>query len=94
MKLKITNALLSEYPNRDVPPVSSLQFTQILTRQSSLYNTWKQMIQFSDEHDTSIEEIPAVLKIHVETKQIKFLAGQAKKIESMSIPKDLCIYKV
>jgi hypothetical protein len=52
------------------------------------------MIQFSDEHDTSIEEIPAVLKIHVETKQVKFPAGQAKKIESMSIPKELCVYKV
>ena len=94
MKLKITNALLSEYPIREIPPVSNLQFTQILTRQSSLYNTWKQMIQFSDEHDTSIEEIPAVLKIHVETKQVKFPAGQAKKIESMSIPKELCVYKV
>jgi len=92
MKLKITNALLSDYPISEVPPVSSLQFTQILTRQSSLYNTWKQMIQFSDEHNTSIEEIPAVLKVHVDTKQVKFPAGQAKKIESMSIPKDLCTY--
>lgn len=94
MKLKITNALLSEYPIREVPPISNLQFTQILTRQSSLYNTWKQMIQFSDEHNTSIEEIPAVLKVYIETKQLKFPAGQAKKIESMSIPKELCIYKI
>jgi len=92
MKLKITNALLSEYPIREVPPISNLQFTQILTRQSSLYNTWKQMIQFSDEHSTSIEEIPAVLAVFLETKQIKFPAGQAKKIESMSIPKELSAY--
>ena len=92
MKLKITNAILSEYPILEVPPVSNLQFTQILTRQSSLYNTWKQMIQFSDEHGTSIEEIPAVLKLYIETKQVKFPVAQAKKIESMSIPKDLCVY--
>jgi len=92
MKLKITNALLSDYPILEVPPVSNLQFTQILTRQSSLYNTWKQMIQFSDEHGTSIEEIPAVLKMFIETKQVKFPVAQAKKIESMSIPKDLCTY--
>jgi hypothetical protein len=92
MKLKITNALLSEYPVKEIVPVSNLQFTQILTRQSSLYNTWKQMIQFSDQHNTSIEEIPAVLKIQIETKQIKFLTAQIKKIESMSIPKELCVY--
>ena len=94
MKLKITNALLSEYPIKEVPLISNLQFTQILTRQSSLYNTWKQMIQFSDEHNTSIEEIPAVLKVYIETKQLKFSAGQAKKIDSMSIPKELCAYKL
>jgi len=94
MKLKITNALLSEYPIKEVPLISNLQFTQILTRQSSLYNTWKQMIQFSDEHNTSIEEIPAVLKVYIETKQLKFSAGQTKKIDSMSIPKELCAYKL
>jgi hypothetical protein len=93
LKLKITNAFLSEYKIKDTPPVSNLQFTQVLTRQSSMYNTWKQMVQFSDEHNISIEEVPTHLTTLISIKQLKLPANQAKKIESMSIPKQLCIYK-
>jgi hypothetical protein len=93
LKLKITNAFLSEYPATDIPNASQLQFTQVLTRQSSMYNTWKQMIQFSDEHGCSIEDIPMVLGQVVQTKTGRIPASQAKKIEAMSIPKQLCIYK-
>lgn len=93
LKLKITNAFLSEYKIKDTPPVSNLQFTQVLTRQSSMYNTWKQMVQFSDEHNISIEEVPIHLNTLISIKQLKLPANQAKKIESMSIPKQLCIYK-
>jgi hypothetical protein len=93
LKLKITNAFLSEYPATEVPNASQLQFTQVLTRQSSMYNTWKQMIQFSDEHGCSIEDIPMVLGQVVQTKTGRIPASQAKKIEAMSIPKQLCIYK-
>ena len=89
LKLKITNALLSEYPIKEVPPVSNLQFTQVLTRQSSMYNTWKQMIQFSDEHSSSIEEIPNILETLVRS---KLTTSQLKKVDSMSIPKTLCNY--
>jgi GTPase SAR1 family protein len=93
LKLKITNAFLSEYKIKDTPPVSNLQFTQVLTRQSSMYNTWKQMVHFSDEHNISIEEVPIHLNTLISIKQLKLPASQAKKIESMSIPKQLCIYK-
>jgi hypothetical protein len=93
LKLKITNAFLSEYKIKDVPPVSNLQFTQVLTRQSSMYNTWKQMVHFSDEHNISIEEVPIHLNTLISIKQLKLPASQAKKIESMSIPKQLCMYK-
>jgi hypothetical protein len=93
LKLKITNAFLSEYKIKEVPQVSQLQFTQVLTRQSSMYNTWKQMIQFSDEHGSSIEEIPSLLATLLSTKQLKVTTSQAKKIDSMSIPKQLCVYK-
>ena len=93
LKLKITNAFLSEYPLKDVPPVSKLQFTQVLTKQSSMYNTWKQMIQFSDEHGSSIEEIPIHLNTILSGRSNKITASQAKKNESMSIPKQLCQYK-
>ena len=92
LKLKITNAFLNDHPVQEVPPVSNLQFTQVLTRQSSMYNTWKQMIQFSDEHGCSVEDIPIVLREIVSTRQGRIPASQAKKIDSMSIPKQLCSY--
>jgi hypothetical protein len=93
LKLKITNAFLSEYPITQTVTPAQLQFTQVLTRQSSMYNTWKQMIQFSDENATSIEEIPIALTEMLRNRQGKIPASQVKKIESMSIPKQLCIYK-
>ena len=93
LKLKITNAFLSEYPITSVPTPGQLQFTQVLTRQSSMYNTWKQMIQFSDDKGCSIEDIPIFLNQMLQTKQAKMPAAQAKKIDSISIPKQLCIYK-
>jgi hypothetical protein len=93
LKLKITNAFLSEYPITQTVSPSQLQFTQVLTRQSSMYNTWKQMVQFSDEHDCAIEDIQVKLNQVLQTKTAKLPAAQAKKIESISIPKQLCIYK-
>ena len=92
LKLKITNAFLSEYPATEIQHPSQLQFTQVLTRQSSMYNTWKQMIQFSDEHGCAIEDIPRLLGQVVQPKQGKVPANQLKKIEAMSIPKQLCVY--
>ena len=94
LKLKITNAFLSEYPIGTLPTPSQLQFTQVLTRQSSMYNTWKQMILFSDEKGCSIEEIPEYLTLSMQTPStLKIPTSQARKIESMSLPKQLCVYK-
>ena len=93
LKLKITNAFLSDYPIDQVLQPSQLQFTQVLTRQSSMYNTWKQMVQFSDEQGCGIEDIPKVLAKVIAARQTKIPAAQAKKIESMSIPKHLCVYR-
>jgi DNA polymerase III delta prime subunit len=89
LKLKITNALLSEYPMKEIPPISSLQFTQVLTRQSSMYNTWKQMIHFSDEHASSIENIPSIINTVV---RLNMTPNQIKKLDSINIPKTLCSY--
>jgi hypothetical protein len=89
LKLKITNALLSEYPAHEIPLISSLQFTQVLTRQSSMYNTWKQMIKFSDEQNISIESIPQSLNTVSRT---NLSANQIKKLDTINIPKTLCNY--
>ena len=91
LKLKITNAFLSEYPIDSIPTVNALQFTQVLTKQSSMYNTWKQMIQFSDESGCAIEEIPRQLLNRL-SGDVKVNSSQAKKITSMSLPKELCSY--
>ena len=91
LKLKITNALLSEYPITEIPPISSLQFTQVLTRQSSMYNTWKQMIKFSDEHNISIENIGSMINT---VSRSNMTANQIKKLDSINIPKSLCNYNV
>ena len=91
LKLKITNALLSEYPITEIPPISSLQFTQVLTRQSSMYNTWKQMIKFSDEHNISIENIGCMINT---VSRSNMTANQIKKLDSINIPKSLCNYNV
>ena len=94
LKLKITNGFLSEYPVDTVPSPAQLQFTQVLTRQSSMYNTWKQMIQFSDEKGCMIEEIPELLtQTTAANAGVKLSTSQARKIDSMSIPKQLCSYK-
>jgi uncharacterized protein YdhG (YjbR/CyaY superfamily) len=57
-----------------------------------MYNTWKQMVQFSDEHECSIEDIHTMLSQTI-LKQVKVTASQAKKFDAMSIPKQLCVYK-
>ncbi len=88
-KLKIVNAFLNENPATLVPPVSSLQFTQVLTRQSSGYNTWKQMIQYSDEQGCSIEDIPRILQ----DGSSRASALHAKKLEAIKIPKELATFK-
>jgi hypothetical protein len=57
-----------------------------------MYNTWKQMIQFSDERVCSIEEIPVVLNMILPEIRKGLLPNQAKKMESINIPKTLCVY--
>jgi DNA polymerase III delta prime subunit len=92
MKLKITNAFLNEYNSKTIQPVSSLEFTQVLTRQSSMYNTWKQMIQFSDEKGCCIEDIPLFLSSVTLPQQVKLQASFKKKMEAISIPKTIAFY--
>jgi hypothetical protein len=92
LKLKITNAFLSEQPVQQVPPWASLEFTQVLTRQSSTYNTWKQMIQFADDKGCSIEEIPSALSELKASALSKLAATQVKRMDTMKIPKALCSY--
>jgi hypothetical protein len=59
-----------------------------------MYNTWKQMIQYSDEKGCMIEEIPELLLQNAAANpNLKIPTSMARKIDSMSIPKQLCVYK-
>jgi hypothetical protein len=50
MKLKYPNIILQDYkkPNK-IPAVNELQYTQVLTKQSALFNSWKEMNRVANE---------------------------------------------
>jgi DNA polymerase III delta prime subunit len=50
MKLKYPNAILHKYaqPSK-TPAVNELQYTQVLTKQSALFNSWKEMNRVANE---------------------------------------------
>lgn len=51
LKLKFPNLALQEYPRPSViPAATELQYTQVLTKQSALFNAWKEMNRVSNEY--------------------------------------------
>ena len=50
MKLKYPNQILAAYAKPDkIPAVDELQYTQVLTKQSALFNSWKEMNRVANE---------------------------------------------
>lgn len=50
MKLKYPNSLLHTYAQpTKIPAVTELQYTQVLTKQSALFNSWKEMNRIANE---------------------------------------------
>jgi hypothetical protein len=50
LKLKYPNIILQDYPKPDViPNFNELVYTQVLTKQSALFNSWKEMNRVSNE---------------------------------------------
>ena len=50
MKLKYPNIILQDYPKPDViPNFNELVYTQVLTKQSALFNSWKEMNRVSND---------------------------------------------
>jgi hypothetical protein len=62
LKLKLPNLLLSGYPIKPqhgkVPTSQQLQYTQVLTKQSLLFNVWKEMCRLFDTEHISIRVQP------------------------------------
>ena len=52
LKLKYPNAILQKYPKpTPIPKLTDLVYTQVLTKQSALFNSWKEMNRMSNEHN-------------------------------------------
>jgi hypothetical protein len=55
MKLKYPNQFLQEHPFRgDAPNIMDLEYTWVLTKQSALFNTWKEMLRLVENSGTSV----------------------------------------
>jgi hypothetical protein len=51
LKLKYPNLTLQDYPKPShIPEPSELQYTMVLTKQSALFNAWKEMNRVSNEY--------------------------------------------
>lgn len=51
LKLKYPNQYLRPYPKPNtIPEPAALQYTMVLTKQSALFNAWKEMNRMAEEH--------------------------------------------
>jgi len=64
LKCKIPSMMLKEeaplQASAKIPTAEEMVFTQVLTKQSVLFNSWKQTYQFSDENKCSIRMVPII----------------------------------
>lgn len=62
LKLKVTNQIFNELGEfkGTVPPAEDLIFTRVLSRQSALFNAWKEMCRLHDIHGIPIRCVPMV----------------------------------
>lgn len=64
-----------------IPKADDLTFTQVLTKQSVLFNSWKQTYQFSDENNCSIRMVPVIAS----QRMSKTLKDEAKKRQMITL---------
>jgi hypothetical protein len=60
LKLKCTNQLFSEIPIQEQPNPEDLVFTRVLSRQSALFNAWKEMCRLHQTHNIPIRCVAMV----------------------------------
>ncbi len=81
VKLKIANLYLQELPKANkIIPVEQLEYTWVLTRQSALFNAWKEMCRLNDETGVDLRHIPDIC-IGGSTKQQKALSFVKEEID-------------
>lgn len=68
-KLKFPNTYLTDYPYKGViPDIGSLEYTWVLTKQSALFNTWKEMLRLSENSGVSLRLISDFVAVTPATK--------------------------
>jgi hypothetical protein len=62
LKLKVTNQIFNQKgaPTKLPPPAENLVFTRVLSRQSALFNAWREMCRIHDMTDIPIRCVPMV----------------------------------
>jgi hypothetical protein len=70
MKLKYPNQYLQNIPyiKKKLPDVNSLDYTWVLTKQSALFNTWKEMLRLSENTSCNLRLISDYCAVAPQTK--------------------------
>jgi len=70
MKLKYPNQFLQQIPyiKKKLPEVNSLDYTWVLTKQSALFNTWKEMLRLTENVKCSLRLISDYCDVAPQTK--------------------------
>lgn len=81
LKLKVTNQIFSEKgkPTSEPPAAENLVFTRVLSRQSALFNAWREMCRIHDLTDVPIRCVPMVAGSFVEQKTKNLALNQQPK---------------
>jgi hypothetical protein len=96
VKLNTVNLFLSSYPfTADPPPIESMRYTPVLTKQSALFNAWKLLCEIADTRNVPIRQTHAVLAQIVKAEETVELGqrpppkklDKVKKLDSMSLVK-------
>lgn len=89
VKLNTINLFLSqEVPwSKEEPPLTSIRYTPVLTKQSALFNAWKLLCEISDTQGISIRLTPLALMMMANVEAANGTGGKKqdkkKKVESM-----------
>jgi hypothetical protein len=89
VKLNTINLFLSKYApyKKDEPPLESIRYTPVLTKQSALFNVWKLLCEIADEKKIPIRLSPYSLMLQANVETATGTGGKKqdkkKKMENM-----------
>jgi hypothetical protein len=73
----------------DEPPLTSIRYTPVLTKQSALFNAWKLLCEIADNQGVSIRNTPLALMLSVNSENSSGIVSKKqdkkKKVDSMTL---------